>query len=90
MLKRLILILTTTLLLLSGCSSAQPLTADAPAASQDSYFVVAEEWWDPDYQYHYSIVYAADTKVMYLMIERGYKLGITVLYNGDGSIRLYE
>lgn len=35
MLKHLILILTTTLLLLSGCSSAKSLTADATAASQE-------------------------------------------------------
>lgn len=57
-------------------------------ASLGSYFVVVEEWWEDGK--NYSIVYAADTKVMYLVVDGSYRFGITELYNDDGTVRIYE
>lgn len=36
------------------------------------------------------MVYANDTKVKYLMVNTGYAIGITPLYNADGTLQLYE
>lgn len=38
----------------------------------------------------YRIVYAIDTKVKYLIIENYYKIGITPLFNTDGTLQIYE
>ncbi len=38
----------------------------------------------------YTIVYANDTKVKYLIFESYYKFGITPLYNADGTLQIYD
>lgn len=50
------------------------------------YFTVITEWGNG-----YYIVYANDTKVKYLIMERTqYLSGITPLYNADGTLQIYE
>ena len=51
----------------------------------NGYFTVITEWDS------YQIVYANDTKVKYLIFDRGmYRYGITPLYNADGTLQIYE
>ena len=38
----------------------------------------------------YRIVYANDTNVKYMIITYGYKMGITPLYNADGTLQIYN
>ena len=96
--KRLILLLTTLLLLfgLGGCGS-KAKTYDHPLthASTDNYnykgrgyFTQIAEWGTSNDKY--CIVYANDTKIKYLIINIGHGYGITPLYNADGSLQLYE
>ena len=58
------------------------------AVVQDRYFVVIEQWREDGLKY--SILYASDTKVMYLMADGPNRFSITELYNEDGSIQIYE
>lgn len=52
----------------------------------NGYFTVITEWGNV-----YYIVYANDTKVKYLIMERSqYLSGITPLYNADGTLQIYE
>lgn len=52
----------------------------------NGYFTVITEWGNG-----YYIVYANDTKVKYLIMERSqYLSGITPLYNTDGTLQIYE
>lgn len=52
----------------------------------NGYFTVITEWGNG-----YYIVYANDTKVKYLIMERTqYLSGITPLYNADGTLQIYE
>lgn len=52
------------------------------------YFIQIMEW--EDYDGEYSIVYAKDTKVKYLVWYSYYRGGITPLYNADGSLQVYK
>lgn len=52
------------------------------------YFVSLKEW--SDYNGVFRIVYAKDTKVMYIVWEGSHKASITPLYNADGTLQIYE
>lgn len=52
------------------------------------YFIVESEWEDSSY--YYKIVYARDTGVKYFVINSGYKLSMTPLYNTDGSLQVAD
>ena len=52
----------------------------------DRYFTEIAEYGDGIY----TIVYANDTKVKYLIFESYYKFGITPLYNADGTLQIYD
>lgn len=82
------LLLIITVLCLSGCSKEEhPNKNDNTYREQmaGGYFTVLEEWDRVNY-----IVYANDTKVKYFVKYGGSVLGITPLYNADGSLQIYE
>lgn len=83
------LLLIITVLCLSGCSEEQghPNKNDNTYREQfaGGYFTVLEKWDRSNY-----IVYANDTKVKYFFKYGGSVLGITPLYNADGSLQIYE
>lgn len=76
---------------LVGCGTTyQEATGQTESSTKDSfgngYFTVITEWGSG-----YRIVYANDTKVKYLIINRSqYMSGITPLYNADGTLQIYE
>lgn len=52
------------------------------------YFTQIKQWCDLRCDYY--IVYANDTKVMYFIAYHGRTIGITPLYNPDGSVQVYD
>lgn len=76
---------------LTGCGTTyQEATGQTESNTSDDfrngYFTVITEWGGG-----YRIVYANDTKVKYLIINRSqYMSGITPLYNADGTLQIYE
>lgn len=78
-----ILLLTISLLVLfAGCSTSY----DDKKQVAGGYFTVVKEWGGGTYR----IVYANDTKVMYLIVNSGNIYGITPLYNADGTLQIYN
>lgn len=76
---------------LSGCSTkpkefelTESETGGLVAISRQMYFI-------EDYNYTQTILYDPDTFVMYSMITGGSgAMSITVLYNADGTPKLYD
>ncbi len=88
-----VMIVLSMVLCLAGCGKTyQEATGQTETKSNDDfgngYFTVITEWSDSSN--NYKIVYANDTKVKYMIISSGYKMGITPLYNADGSLQIYE
>ena len=83
------LVLSTTVF--TGCandsySKKQDLTQSTHKGFADGYFTTVKEWGDFG---KYKIVYANDTKVMYLIYVDVHRFGITPLYNTDGTLQIY-
>ena len=91
--KRLLIVALAVVMVvcLVGCGTTyQEATGQAESNTRDDfgngYFTVITEWGNG-----YYIVYANDTKVKYLIMERTHYLsGITPLYNADGTLQIYE
>lgn len=54
----------------------------------NGYFSILTKWEDGNATY--CIVYANDTKVKYFMYYGIRRLGITPLYNADGTLQIYD
>ena len=85
-----IIVAATMALSIIGCTSYQ----EAANISQENesvcggYFTVINKWYNLNYDY--CIVYANDTKVKYFIAYGASKLGITPLYNADGTLQVYD
>lgn len=84
------LALSTTIF--TGCaddsySKKQDLTQSTHKGFADGYFTIVKEW---DGFVKYKIVYANDTKVMYLICSSNNLFDITPLYNSDGTLQVYK
>lgn len=82
------LALSTTVF--TGCandsySKKQDLTQSTHKGFADGYFTIVKEWGEFG---KYKIVYANDTRVIYLVYVSS-NLGITPLYNADGTLQIY-
>lgn len=86
--KRIIAILCACLLL-TGCGTNYEYAEDKSEETGGGYFTVIKEWND-DAGGVYSIVYANDTGVKYLIYDGYCVRSITALYSADGSLQLYE
>lgn len=86
--KKIILVLCTCLLL-TGCGTNYEYAEDKSEETGGGYFTAIKEWNDEDGG-AYKIVYANDTGVKYLIYDGYCVRGMTVLYNADGSLQLYE
>lgn len=83
------LALSTTVF--TGCaddsySKKQNLTQSTHKGFADGYFTTVKEWGEFG---KYKIVYANDTRVIYLVCVSGNHFGITPLYNADGTLQIY-
>lgn len=98
--KKLVISLVLCILIfsLAGCGNKtnyQESNEAVTSITHDSngYFTVVREWDGKVYN-TYQIVYANDTKVMYLIsYNNSYNqgaYGITPLYNADGTLQIYD
>lgn len=85
---RRIIIILSLCLLLTGCGTKYEDAEDTLKEIGGGYFTLIKEWNGENGDL-YKIVYANDSKVKYLMWFRGYRGGITPLYNADGSLQVY-
>jgi hypothetical protein len=77
-------------MVVSGCATSYDEAVENGVVNEDcgnGYFVTITEW--DDYGREYSIVYAKDTKVKYLIVMGDRKFGITPLLNADGTPQVY-
>lgn len=72
-----------------GCTSYEESVdiSKSEKSFEGGYFTLIREW-DGDHICY--IVYANDTKVMYLIVVGYRRYGITPLYNADGSVQVYD
>lgn len=92
--KRFIALLLALILLcfvLTGCKSTSYEETKINELEEvcGGYFTIVKQWGS-NISGNYYILYANDTKVMYLYYSCGYNSGITPLYNADGSLQVYE
>lgn len=81
--------------MLSVCMVSCGTRVQAENSQQsDEYFVTIDKWVGEIDQYFcqksYELVYAKDTGVKYIIVYGHKSLGITPLYNPDGSLQIYE
>lgn len=83
------LVAAVTATLLTGCGT--PYSKANETLNQsfgNGYFTTVKTWNDENYKYQ--MMYANDTKVMYLIGYTGsYRFGITPLFNPDGTLQVY-
>ena len=89
--KKIIAIIMAAMMAFSiiGCTSYQE-SVDMSKEGKSlggGYFTLIRKW---DSNYTYYIVYANNTKVMYLIIDGYQAYGITPLYNADGTLQVYD
>ena len=72
---------------LSACSSEK---SDSDVQSESGTFIVVEEGMTKGSDVYQYIMYDPDTKVMYSYLKKGNSGGTTVLYNADGTLKLYS
>lgn len=84
--KKLLLLLLLPVMLLGGCGDIK--SDDFVSVEQDR-FVEVKNYWSTT-GCDYTIVVDKETRVMYLMFRAGYKGGLTVMLNPDGTPMLWE
>lgn len=90
--KRLLLLLLTCFVLLSltGCGNDyQEAVNHNTTDIGRGYFTTIKQWGGIDSNRYY-IVYANDTKVKYYVAKGAYGIGISPLYNADGTLQVYS
>ena len=85
-----ILTLALSTTVFTGCannpySKKQDLTQSTHKGFADGYFTIVKEWGEFG---KYKIVYANDTRVIYLVCASGN--AITPLYNAEGTLQIYR
>ena len=84
--KKLLLLLLLPVMLLAGCGDIR--SDDYVSVEQDR-FVEVKNYYSAT-GCDYTIVVDKETKVMYLMFLIGYKGGLTVMLNSDGTPMLWQ
>lgn len=87
---RYLLVLFSIVGLLSGCSDYETASKNILAVIEEegNYFTTINSWFEKGNQYY--LVYANDTKVMYLKVCGTYVTDFTPLFNADGTLQVYE
>lgn len=86
------LVLCIMIAMLSSCSKVSYENASSKVSIDFSngYFIPIKEWGTDMDSYYQQLVYANDSKVMYYIIKTSKGIGITPLYNADGTLQIYE
>jgi len=88
LLLTIIIILATMIAVLCSCSGNDHAVHTDPDAFDTAGFVIISS--EGSNQYILVKLYDKETKVMYLYIKSGYSGGLTMLYNADGTPKLYK
>ena len=88
----LVLVLCIMTAMLCGCSkvSYEDASSEISIDFSNGYFIPIKEWGTDMDSYYQQLVYANDSKVMYYIIKTSKGIGITPLYNADGTLQVYE
>ena len=88
----LILVLCIIAAILCGCSkvSYEDASSEISIDFSNGYFTPVKEWGTDIDSFYQQIVYANDTKVMYYIIKTHKGIGITPLYNADGTLQIWK
>ena len=88
----LVLVLCIMTAMLCGCSkvSYEDASSEISIDFGNGYFIPIKEWGTDMDSYYQQLVYANDSKVMYYIIKTSKGIGITPLYNADGTLQIYE
>lgn len=88
--KYLIILMMFIVIMLTGCGTTYEEATGQPSNNDfaGGYFTEVYSWGTyPECH----IVYANDTKVMYMIVGGSqYNSGMSPLYNSDGSLQIYE
>lgn len=88
--KYLIILMLFVAIVLTGCGATYEEATGQPSSEDfaEGYFTEVYRWGSAPV---YRIVYANDTKVMYMIIGGSqYNSGMSPLYNSDGSLQIYK
>lgn len=91
--KKIMILVVLIAIVLTGCGTTYEQATGQPGHDDwgNGYFVKVYEWGGTfDDGSTYTIVYAKDTKVQYLVVRSQHGVGITPLYNADGSLQIYK
>ena len=88
----LVLVLCIMTAMLCGCSkvSYEDASSEISRDFSNGYFIPIKEWGTDIDSYYQQLVYANDSKVMYYIIKTSKGIGITPLYNADGTLQIYK
>ena len=88
----LILILCIIAAILCGCSkvSYEDASSKISIDFSNGYFTPVKEWGTDVDSYYQQLVYANGTGVMYYIIKTSKGIGITPLYNADGTLQIWK
>ena len=87
--KLLAIIIALTLWWLLCSCTTQPQTSETDSQSVAGTFTVVAKGWIGNYAYQ-MIMYDPDTMVMYTYLDGSDAGTISVLYNADGTLKLYS
>lgn len=89
--KKILILMSGILLCLSvvGCKEAEVVFKEK-TNPVDKYINFVEIAYNFESGYRESVVYDKNTKVMYYIQNSGDTLGITPIYNSDGTVKLYD
>ena len=71
---------------MTSCSTKYKNAETKKESYAGGYFTIIKEWHNDG---SWRIIYANDTKVMYIIYKDGYRGGMSPLYNSDGSLQVY-
>ena len=88
----LVLVLCIMTAMLCGCSkvSYENASSEISIDFSNGYFIPVKEWGTDMDSCYQQLVYANDTRVMYYIIKTTKGIGITPLYNADGTLQVWE
>lgn len=90
MTKRRMLAMIIALVMCVSLSACSIEKSDSDVQSEFGTFIVVEEELTKDSEVYQYIMYDPDTMVMYSYLEGHFGGGTTVLYNADGTLKLYS
>ena len=90
--KKKIALILVLCIMVCGCSkvSYEDASNEISIDFSNGYFTPVKEWGTDIDSFYQQLVYANDSKVMYYIIKTSKGIGITPLYNTDGTLQIWK